>query len=335
MTGGVYRIWGSTRVDGRIDRSRSWSLIIKIILADPNRDDPTHYNYWRREIEAYKSGYLRHLPAGMKAPECYAIDENDDGSVWLWLEDMTHESREWQWDDYAYAATKLGEFQGAYLVGGPIPDLRWANRQWMRSWIHECQTYRTLSSTDVASDSNPRLEAIIDRFNQCELLIQDWLVELERLPRTIAHQDFYELNIMLDNAYTRDRKLAVIDWQFASISGIGEDLGRFLGLSLSRGNVPADQFHDYKELLITSYMEGLGRAGWHGDESLPRFGYLAAFALRSVWEVPKLLRKMEQDAKSEACQRLLLLTELQMEAANEAERLRPLGFIPGKNQVRV
>ncbi|WP_240548086.1 phosphotransferase [Paenibacillus lignilyticus] len=191
-----------------------------------------------------------------------------------------------------------------------------------------------MTSTQVRSDSNPRLTAIIDRFNPCELLIQDWLLELERLPRTFSHQDFYELNIMLNNAYIQDQKLAVIDWQFASISGIGEDLGRFLGLSLSRGNVPADEFHDFKELLITSYIEGLGRAGWHGDESFPRFGYLAAFALRSVWEVPKLLRKMEQDAESEACQRLLLITELQMEAANEAERLRPLGIIPVKNQVR-
>ncbi|WP_240548085.1 ecdysteroid 22-kinase family protein [Paenibacillus lignilyticus] len=108
VTGGVYRISGCTRIEGGIDRS--WSLMLKVILADLNRNDPAHYNYWRREIDAYESGYLRHLPAGMKAPECYAIEANDDGSVWLWLEDMTHESRAWQWSDYAYAATKLGEF---------------------------------------------------------------------------------------------------------------------------------------------------------------------------------------------------------------------------------
>ncbi|SDW15020.1 phosphotransferase [Paenibacillus sp. CF384] len=325
VTGGVYRITGLTSIDD--GSPRSWSLILKVVLVDPNRNDPTHYNYWRREIEAYESGYLRHLPAGIKAPECYGIDENADSTVWLWLEDIIQESRSWRWDDYAYAAEKLGEFQSAYLADSLLPDLPWANHHWMRSWIHECQTYRTtnpMTATISDNDSKYRVTAVIEHFTTFESLIDDWLIELEQLPRTFAHQDFYELNIMLHAEHSQVWQLAVIDWQFASISGIGEDLGRFLGLSLSRGNVPMDRFRAYREHLLSSYLEGMKRTGWNGDEFMARFGYLASFALRAVWEVPKLLRKWEQNAESAECQRLLLITELQMEAVNEVERLRTL-----------
>ncbi|NOU72651.1 phosphotransferase [Paenibacillus sp. LMG 31458] len=74
-----------------------------------------------------------------------------------------------------------------------------------------------------------------------ERSINDCLITLERLPRTFAHQDFYEFNILLNSDRLQKGRLAVIDWQFASLSGIGEDLGRFIGLSFSRGHVPIDK----------------------------------------------------------------------------------------------
>lgn len=110
----------------------------------------------------------------------------------------------------------------------------------------------------------------------------------------------------------------MIDWQFASISGVGEDLGRFFGLSVSRGQIQPESGSDLREQFLSSYIEGLREAGWHGDEMLTRFGFLAAFALRSVWEVPKLLQKLKQRT-SPQCGKLALIAEMQMEAAAEAE----------------
>jgi len=62
--------------------------------------------------------------------------------------------------------------------------------------------------------------------------------------------------------------------------------------------------------------------GWQGDEDLPRFGCLAAFSLRSIWEVPKLLKKLLHNPDSLESEKLMLITELQMEIAIEVERLR-------------
>lgn len=130
------------------------------------------------------------------------------------------------------------------------------------------------------------------------------------------------MNIMLNSVQQQEGKLTLIDWQFTSISGIGEDLGRFLGLSISRGQVPIEHFKMYLELFFTSYLKGMRKTGWDGDEDLPRFGFLAAFALRSIWEVPKMLKKLEQNPESLESKKLLLITELQMEISKEVERLR-------------
>ncbi|MBD2869073.1 phosphotransferase [Paenibacillus sp. IB182493] len=320
VTGGVYRISGNTEVgNGAV---LSWTLILKVVIADPKRDDPVHYNYWRREVMAYQSGALRRLPAQFIVPECYAVDEKDDGLVWLWLEDMKHEPRAWERNDYAYAAEKLGEFQAAYLHGQPLPEWPWVNRGWMRSWINECKNYRTMPRTEDWTAASERVYALLDPFRELEGSIVDWLAALDRLPKTFAHQDYYELNILWHADRCQERRIALIDWQFASISGIGEDLGRFLGLSVSVGQVPIDQFGEYRELLLSSYLKGMRDAGWRGDETLPRFGYLAAFALRSVWEVPKLLQKLAQDEHSSESLRLLQIAEYQLEAGIEAERLR-------------
>lgn len=86
------------------------------------REDPAHYNYWRREILAYSSGLLNNLPQNIFTPKCFAIDEKDNGSVWLWIEDIEQDQRQWEWVDYGFVTEKLGEFQAAYLLGKPFPD---------------------------------------------------------------------------------------------------------------------------------------------------------------------------------------------------------------------
>ncbi|UUZ94789.1 aminoglycoside phosphotransferase family protein [Paenibacillus sp. P25] len=269
VTGGIYRISGTSEMSKGL--SHSWSFILKIVNADPNRDDPSHYNFWRREVLAYDSGYLQNLPAGITVPKCLAIDEKDDGSVWLWLEDFRHEPRRWEWNDYAYAAEKLGEFNTAYLLGTPLPEYPWVNRQWMRSWIKECFQYRYVpdETSRELLQSHKRVSEIIRQFRALEAAVFYWVADLEQLPRTFAHQDYYEVNMILNADLQQEGKLGLIDWQFASISGVGEDLGRFLGLAVSRGQIPMEQFDEFREHLLSAYLQGMKRAGWLGDDNLP------------------------------------------------------------------
>ncbi|MNV78851.1 hypothetical protein D3C71_1723680 [compost metagenome] len=86
---------------------------------------------------------------------------------------------------------------------------------------------------------------------------------------------------------TQNGELVLIDWQFMSISGLGEDLGKMFGVNMSLGVIPIDRYKEFKESLFHSYIKGLKASGWQGDESLARYGYCLSTALRSVWEVPQ------------------------------------------------
>jgi hypothetical protein len=119
----VYRVRCTvSQPDGQTD----WSVILKILKPNSRRDSSDHY-YWKREALVYRSGLLYQLPAGIKAPTCYAIEEQANGDVWLWLEDLELDKVRIDWGlrqmkDVSYL---LGTFNGCYLTD-------------MKSWIDVC-----------------------------------------------------------------------------------------------------------------------------------------------------------------------------------------------------
>jgi hypothetical protein len=134
-TAGVYRITGAA-IDHKAGNQTAlpWSVILKVISArTPGSHaffrDEAHPLYWKREALVYQSGLLDDLPGGLRAPLCYAVEEKDADTAWLWLEDVKDASRKgWRVEDYAHAARCLGRFNGAYLVGRPMPSFPWLVR---------------------------------------------------------------------------------------------------------------------------------------------------------------------------------------------------------------
>ena len=113
---------------------RPWSLVLKVLGPAAGPDDPTHIDYWKRELLLYSSGLLDDLPAGLCAPRCYGCDEPMDGVVWLWLEHVREDrDRAWPLARWALAARHLGRFNGAYFVGRSLPRTSWLSGQRLRT----------------------------------------------------------------------------------------------------------------------------------------------------------------------------------------------------------
>ncbi|WP_230200121.1 oxidoreductase family protein [Bacillus niameyensis] len=164
-----------------------------------------------------------------------------------------------------------------------------------------------------------------------EVSLAEW-VNLGRLPRVLAHQDLSKQNMFINKHKGAKKQLSLIDWQFLSISGLGEDLGKLYGVALSQQDIPIGKAEYYKELLFTNYIEGLREAGWDGDVTLPKYGFYITFALRSAWEVPKLI-KLAADyivksnkEKKHAIELLTRITSMQVELGKEAELIYPIAY---------
>jgi thiamine kinase-like enzyme len=219
------------------------------------------------------------------------IEEQPDGTVRLWLERIDDDiASPWTLEHYERAAFTLGRFNGSYLSGKPLPDHDWLCRNW--SWVSECMKYvdRTylepktwrnsyLSSATLA-DTMERFETLLYRR---ELLIPG----LERLPRVFCHNDAWQPNLFLSRAPAG--KMVIIDWTFCGIAGVGEELGRYFGLTLHSNEMMRPDALSLMETLFQNYLDGLNHAGWHGDSKLVRFGFTASAALRSVMVVPRLV----------------------------------------------
>jgi hypothetical protein len=283
---GIHRFKGIAHDQGE---AHPWSIVLKAVQAPVNDSNPDHWNYHRREIFAYKEGLLASLPSSLSAPRCLGITEYTDGVCWLWLEDLLDTAGpSWSLADYNLAALHLGRFNGAYLTEHPLPVLPWLSQHWLRGWL----SYYEMSCRQVlelmrdkrfwehpllsSAFPHPINDDVLQLWSQHDVL----LATLDQLPRTFCHMDAYRPNLFIRRDAQGVDQLVAIDWVFAGIGAIGEEIANLLAASLIWFEYDAAEAKTLDEAIFTSYLEGLREEGWRGDPRLARLGYAAACALR-------------------------------------------------------
>jgi hypothetical protein len=81
----IYRFSGEGHDRGQ---KVPWSLILKTLRQAEDNTRVSAWNYYKREADAYQSGWLDDLPGSLAAPRCFDVVEQPDGSCWIWLEDV-------------------------------------------------------------------------------------------------------------------------------------------------------------------------------------------------------------------------------------------------------
>ncbi len=66
----IYRFSGQGRDQGQ---TIPWSLILKILWPEGGNADVSAWDYYKREADAYQSGWLDDLPGGLAAPRCFGV----------------------------------------------------------------------------------------------------------------------------------------------------------------------------------------------------------------------------------------------------------------------
>jgi hypothetical protein len=275
---GVRRVTGVGR-DG--DGDVRWSVVLKLLDRATGGDSVTAWNYWRREADAYESGFLRHLPGGLTAPRCLAVREIAPDVVALWLDDITEPSDDWTAADYGAAAAALGRFAGAYLAGRPAPNVAWLSRNWLRDYVED-----NASTIDLIRRSlhHPLIGRLLPP-DVLSVVLTMWderswyLDQLDRLPRTLCHMDAFRRNLFRTGDAT-DPATTAIDWAFTGHGAVGEDLAPLVVASLVLGRPGAEVAGDLERSACAGYVSGLASAGFELDERLVRHGYALSAVLR-------------------------------------------------------
>jgi len=270
---GVYRVSGVADVAGE---RRPWSAILKVLPADGG-ERPDHWSYPQREVLAYRSGLVTQVPEGLGSPAYVTAERDDAGRHHLWLEDLGTQDEPWTIDDYAWAARRLGRFNGAYLSRLKIPQRPWLSRDWLRGWL--AATAESVAALPAYGD-----HPVVRRVYPPELrrrMAELWadgerlLRALDRLPQTLCHNDAFRRNLA-----RRGDRLLGLDWAFMGHAPVGADLSPLISATFAFAEVAPGDRAMLEDAAVSAYLQGLADTGWRGVSDEVWLAYTATSALR-------------------------------------------------------
>ena len=189
---------------------------------------------WRKEYDFYKSDFGKTFIDGLRWPECYLAEINEDETeTRLWLEYIDGVSGlDLSVDMYERAAYELGRFQGKLYAEQPevLKSLHNLSKtDYPKNfYLH----YRSWPEVyDYIRDENCELPKHI-----CQMLIdfdrrsEEVWARIQKLPVVLCHRDFWVTNIFQVVSDTNHLKseIILIDWDTAGWGHMGEDMASLI-----------------------------------------------------------------------------------------------------------
>jgi hypothetical protein len=267
---------------------RAWSLILKVIQAPEGRDnhdeDMRDWAYWPRESLLYERGIPQTLVGALRAPRCFGVMHPAPNLRWIWLEDLHDRyGGTWPLERYALAATHLGTFNGAYLMGAPLPRAPWLTDNGLRSRsasaIADLARLRdpTLWNHPLLRHGFPRpVYAALERLAGER---ERFLAAETRLVRTFCHLDGWHGNMAAVTEANGADVTVLFDWALAGYGAPGAEISNIVWTSLLEFKLDIQEAERLEAAVFHSYLQGLATAGWHGDSRLVRCAYLISSVL--------------------------------------------------------
>lgn len=212
----------------------------------------------------------------MRAPVCYALTRIEEGAYGLWMEDVgTAWSENWSLERYRLAAYHLGYFNGRFVVSDTVPNEAWLGQS---GWQDHVEASALALELLARHRGEAHVTAIYPPPIAAQLLaLWQRRKAIIRRARNLSPLSMCHGDTSGRNLYDIDSKETVaIDWYYAGLAPLGEDVARCLGSSIHwffRGRM--DEAKDLFKEMGDGYVEGLHAAGFSGDAQAVRYAYRA------------------------------------------------------------
>lgn len=250
----------------------------------PTSDEPTHWNHWRREALAYRSGLAgsAYAAGGIAAPDLLASADRSDGAVELWLADVTGtDGFEWPVADLAGFAYRLGVGQARWA--GRTPEYGWLSRRWLGGYLTDGPS-RSVDVRDADWD-HPLLaawpRAVRDELRRLWAHRDRALAAAEAAEPTLCHLDVWPANLL-----AADTGPVLLDWSFVGTGALGEDLANLVLDSFTDGLLDSALLPDLATHATDRYLDGLRDGGWTGPPDAVRAAVARCGAAKYAWLAP-------------------------------------------------
>lgn len=293
---GRIRFFGHARLQ---DEVVPWALVLKAFippLVRAHKQGESSPLDWKREALLYQSGLLRELQGGLVAPRYYAVTEYSDEQVWVWMEYVVEEPRQWTLPRFGLAAKHLGHFNGQSLVqktAPTYPTYPWLNHHFIQQWLmmtepDEKELLR-LAQSPHSWVTPQNIERILRLYERSKSLVE----ALEQLPQCLCHHDAHRRNLMARRTGVGEEQTVAIDWAVAGPGAVGEEIAILVTFTLSPLLVTVGDAPKLEAEVYAGYLAGLREAGWRGEEKMVRLGYTLALTLFNTAIYNFLLRRLE------------------------------------------
>jgi hypothetical protein len=258
-------------------RSRPWSVVLKILESSEEELPLSARTHWKREVLAIQSGFLGTLHGPVKTPRFYRVEETLN-EVWIWQE-YVEDCRPDPWilEDYAFAAYQLGIWNGTTSSMKSFPEHPWFARQPYQFWYTKANPEQDfqfwLNQKHIVGETRKRYDRL---WTERKLFYQ----VLDTLPQTFSHLDSQRRNLFFRKVNKNQDELVLIDWAQCGLGPLGAELFFLTAMSAALLDWPPSKLGELDKATFESYLRGLNEGGWSGNRDVVRLAYAAWL---SVW----------------------------------------------------
>lgn len=239
---GVYRASGTASV-GEV--TAKFSVVVKH-LADGqgfmDASQPTHWNYYKREIDFFESAVAKRIPAKIGMPKYLGKSSLTDGTWLFWNEDLGDiTGSKFTWAACIEAAELVAELNSIDI--SDASEHKWLGVGTPTGWLDFRDAYFIppyLMALDLVAE-DPVRTAAFENYGKY-LGKQFELVELMGKARqTFVHGDFNLNNLVYRPG--QDPEVIALDWQLCGVAAVGSEVVAIFGTAIEHGIIEISREH--------------------------------------------------------------------------------------------